>query len=336
MITPLVGILRHGASDAVRATAADRLAGLVALHHVRNQEAATAAGAVQGLGALVEKSARSATRTAAAACLAALVRDHPPSTEAAREGGMIESVAVALRNSRHDDETEAALEAAVWLARSHRASQVRASTHRGTQPHPTPHRTTPPPTPSQTAFVKAGLLETLEAGLVTNPAHCQSAAWLVATLVERNARNQTAAGRGELVPQLVGVLASASAPARTLQLVLKALSEIVKGDHANSTAAVECGAVSALRVLLGKRRRKRQHAPSRLQVAAKELLLELDVDVEYEAQLGANRTRHITAVLLVLVAMACATLDPDWWRWGYKTLRSATDRSRETWGGKVI
>ena len=131
-----MAILRNGASDAVRAAAADRLAALVALHHVRNQDVAAAAGAVTTLGALVEKSARSATRTAAATCLASLVRDHPPSMEAARDGGIIESVVSMLRSSRHEDETEAALEAAAWLAKGNRVNQVmlRAASYRDRRP----------------------------------------------------------------------------------------------------------------------------------------------------------------------------------------------------------
>ena len=124
------------------------------------------------------------------------------------------------------------------------------------------------------------MLSIVAAGLIASPAHRQSAAWVVTAAVERNARNQTIAGEGELIAQLIGVL-SASAPARTLQLALKALLEIVRGNEANCTAAVRCGAVTALRAILGRQRAWAQ-APSRLQVAAKELLLEMGVDVDYE------------------------------------------------------
>eukprot|EP00618_Florenciella_parvula_P018688 CAMPEP_0119515190 /NCGR_PEP_ID=MMETSP1344-20130328/32761_1 /TAXON_ID=236787 /ORGANISM="Florenciella parvula, Strain CCMP2471" /LENGTH=218 /DNA_ID=CAMNT_0007552569 /DNA_START=78 /DNA_END=734 /DNA_ORIENTATION=- len=206
--------------------------------------------------------------------------------EAARDGGIIESVVSMLRSSRHEDETEAALEAVAWLAKGNRVNQ--------------------------TAFVKAGVLSIVAAGLMGSPTHRQSAAWVVATAVERNTRNQVIAGEGELVTQLIGVL-SASAPARTLQLALKALMEIVRGNEANCTAAVRCGAVTALRAIL-RRQRTRAQAPSRLQVAAKDLLLEMGVDVDYEAQMTVYRSRHFGAVLLVLVAVLCAMVDPGKWR----------------------
>ena len=68
-------------------------------------------------------------------------------------------------------------------------------------------------------------------------------------------------------------------------------------------------------------------APTRLQVAVRELLLALGVDVEYEARMEASRSRHFVALAVLVAAILCAMADPSgvdvkMRRWGERIMRA--------------
>ena len=244
VVVPLTRLMHFGANEGVKAAAAEALGLLVALAHTKNQDLALKAGAVDMLLPLLKSTSRSATRVAAARCLACQVRHHSPSMNAVRHQGGLLTLVEMLQDSNRPDENEAGLETAGWLMEGNRLNQ--------------------------TGFGESGLLVPLIDFLTEEDCaeNAKSTLWVVSMLVKGHDRNLKLATEDyEVMPLLVRHLepstssskakdtssasasASASSVASTQQYAVSALIEFVRGDAGRAQRAVDYGAPKLLRRL---------------------------------------------------------------------------------------
>ena len=260
VVVPLTKLIHLGANEGVKAAAVEALALLVALAHTKNQELAFKAGAVDVLLPLL-KTSRSATRVAAARCLACQVRHHSPSMNAVRHQGGLVALVEMLQDSNRPEENDAGLEATGWLMEGNRLNQ--------------------------TGFAENGLLVPLMDFMTEEDCrdNVKSALWVLTMLIKGHDRNLKLATEDHEVLALVirhlelpkGASKAPNPSASPQQYAIAALVEFVR-DHADrSQRAIEYGALKLLRRLTRPRHFHwralfGQQPDSRLQRAARHAL----------------------------------------------------------------
>lgn len=132
----------------------------------------------------------------------------------------------------------------------------------------------------------------------------QNGVWLIGLLVcSKDSRNHERAVASNLIPELIEVLFNDIATSRAQQYSVKVLSDIVHCKEEYKQVALDAELVPKLREFVGQQQTSRKKSQIKLtkpQRAAKDLLLEFQINLDKEARgHRTSRFQHIFMVVAV-------------------------------------